>query len=100
MTDLERILQAVLSERGVQRHAVLAKSRGKKPIAEARQLGMYLSHVILPKSQSLTSIGEFYSRDRTTVRHAVEKYKKNRTPEVMKMEARLARTIAPVHTGE
>lgn len=99
MTDLERILHAVLSESGVQRHAVLGPRRGKKPIAEARQLGMYLSRKLLPH-QSLTSIGEFYQRDRTTVRHAVEKYNKNITPEVKKLEARLARTIFPVHVGQ
>ena len=43
-------------------------SRGRKPIALARQTAMYLSHVAF--GLSLTRVGVCFGRDRTTVRHA------------------------------
>ena len=45
-----------------------AASRGRKPIALARQTAMYLSHVAF--GLSLTRVGICFGRDRTTVRHA------------------------------
>jgi chromosomal replication initiation ATPase DnaA len=42
--------------------------RGRAPIASARQAAMYLAHVKL--GLSLTSVGEQFRRDRTTVAHA------------------------------
>ncbi len=95
MTDLERILQSVASEYGQQRHALLARSRGRKDVAEARQVAMYLATKACP-SKSLTAIGEFFGRDRTTVRHAAAKVAGALTPKVRQMEKRLVRTIAPV----
>lgn len=97
MTDLDRILQAVGSEYGQQRHALLATSRGRKDVADARQVAMYLATQLCP-SLSLTAIGAFFGRDRTTVRHAREKVAGLDDNKVKKMEARLARTIAPLHT--
>lgn len=105
MTDLERILHAVGSEYGQQRHALLARTRGRKDVAEARQVAMYLSHKLCP-SLSLTAIGEFFGRDRTTVRHAFEKVgvrhftadpkEKAAARRVDQLEKRLVRTVAPV----
>ena len=95
MTDLERILHAVGSEYGQQRHALLAHSRGRKDVAEARQVAMYLATKVCP-SKSLTAIGEFFGRDRTTVRHAADKVAGALTPKVRQLEKRLVRTIAPV----
>lgn len=97
MTDLDRILQAVGSEYGQQRHALLARSRGRKDVALARMVAMYLATRLLP-SQSMTSIGGFFGRDRTTVRHARDKVGAMDDKRVKKLEARLARTIAPVHS--
>lgn len=99
MTDLDRILQAVGSEYGQQRHALLATSRGRKDVAHARMVAMYLATQMCP-SLSLTAIGAFFGRDRTTVRHAREKVAAMGDKNVKKMEARLARAIAPVRTGE
>lgn len=48
--------------------AVLGASRDSRPIARARQLAMYLAHVIL--GETLTSIGQAFGRDRTTVSYA------------------------------
>ena|SRR6218665_1797795 len=44
------------------------KSRSRLPVARARQLAMYLSHVVL--GRSLIEIGEAFGRDRTTVSYA------------------------------
>lgn len=44
------------------------RSRCRKKTALARQLAMYLAHVVL--GRSLTEIGEAFGRDRTTVSHA------------------------------
>ena len=43
-------------------------SRSRAPIAATRQLAMYMMHVVL--GRSLTEVGKFYSRDRTTVSYA------------------------------
>lgn len=43
-------------------------TRGRAPIAFARQIAMYLSHVAC--GQSLTDVGRIFARDRTTVAHA------------------------------
>jgi len=43
-------------------------SRCRTDTARARQLAMYLSHVVL--GRSLTEIGDAFGRDRTTVAHA------------------------------
>jgi chromosomal replication initiation ATPase DnaA len=43
-------------------------SRGRQPVALARQMAMYLAHVAF--GLSFTRIGICFGRDRTTVRHA------------------------------
>lgn len=55
---------------GVDREALQAKSRCIRPVAETRQLGMYLAHTLF--SASLTRTGLLFGRDRTTVRHACQ----------------------------
>lgn len=45
-----------------------AASRGRGPVARARQRAMYLAHVVF--GISLTRVGVCFGRDRTTVRHA------------------------------
>ena len=45
-------------------------TRGRAPIAVARQVAMYLAHVTL--GLDFTSVGRLYGRDRTTVAHACE----------------------------
>jgi Bacterial dnaA protein helix-turn-helix len=45
-------------------------SRGRAPVAQARQVSMYLAHVCL--SCSLSQVGQMFNRDRTTVAHACE----------------------------
>jgi len=43
-------------------------SRSRAPIAATRQLAMYMMHVVI--GRSLTEVGRFFGRDRTTVSHA------------------------------
>lgn len=104
MNDLERVLDAVSIEYGQERHALLAGSRGRKDLAEARQVAMYLAVKVCP-SKSLTTIGLFFGRDRTTVRHSVEKItkacgrmSKDLPPldRIKRLEVQLVSTIAPV----
>jgi len=97
VTDLDRILDAVGNQYGQQRHALLARTRGRKDVAEARMVAMYLATRLKPQ-MSLTSIGEYFGRDRTTVRHAREKMKIAGDWRIGKLEANLARAITPVHT--
>jgi len=62
------ILSLVARERGVPVGLLLHKSRCAADVAEARQLAMYLMHVVLQRP--MTEIGAFFGRDRTTVSHA------------------------------
>ena len=55
---------------------VRAGSRGRAPIALARQAAMYLAHVKL--GLSLTSVGEYFGRDRTTVAYACARIEDSR----------------------
>ncbi|MBN9444923.1 MAG: chromosomal replication initiator DnaA [Bosea sp.] len=59
---------AVAAAAGVASPAIRARSRGRKPVANARQRAMYLAHVTF--GLSLTRVGACFGRDRTTVRHA------------------------------
>ena len=45
-----------------------ADSRSVRPVARARQAGMYLAHVVF--SANLTRAGRVFGRDRTTARYA------------------------------
>ncbi len=62
------VVRLVARERKVPVRQLLANSRRRAGVARARQLAMYLAHVVL--SHSLTSVGEAFGRDRTTVSHA------------------------------
>lgn len=65
ITDVVRL---VARERRVSVRQILSPSRCRVGVARARQLAMYLAHVVL--SHSLTAVGEAFGRDRTTVSHA------------------------------
>jgi chromosomal replication initiation ATPase DnaA len=47
---------------------IRAPSRGSASVAFARQVAMYLAHIVL--GHSYTAIGHSFGRDRTTVAHA------------------------------
>ena len=58
----------VAHEKHVPIRMLTHRSRCRKQTALARQLAMYLAHVVL--GRSLTEIGNAFGRDRTTVSHA------------------------------
>lgn len=63
-----RVLQLVATRRNVPTLLLLHPSRCGADVAAARQLAMYLMHVVL--QQNYQDIGRFFGRDRTTVAHA------------------------------
>jgi hypothetical protein len=76
--------------------AVFAETRGQKPIAEARQLAMYLTHVSY--AMSLARVARVFGRDRSTVSHACHLIEDRRDdPDFDHMVARLeeALRVAP-----
>lgn len=62
------VIALVAREKRVPIRLIIHKSRCRPPTARARQLAMYLSHVVL--GRSLTEIGGAFGRDRTTVSYA------------------------------
>jgi chromosomal replication initiation ATPase DnaA len=62
------VMMLVARTRGVAISQMLGRNRGRADVAAARQLAMYLCHVGL--GRSLTEVGRFFGRDRTTVAHA------------------------------
>lgn len=86
------LTQLVAQERGVSMTKLLRRSRGSGRAASARQLAIYLSHVLLERPQDV--VAALFSRDRTTVTHAVQAVEDRRdTPEleqeIARIEARL-----------
>lgn len=99
--EVARLVGLVAAERKVPTLLMLHPSRCGAEVAEARQLAMYLMHVILRRSYG--EIGRFFGRDRTTVAHACAHIEDLRDSpgfeaEVQRLEAVLA-TAAP-ETGE
>lgn len=62
------LVALVARERRVPSSDLFSPARCNARIAAARQLAMYLCHVLL--EMSMTDVGIFFGRDRTTVRHA------------------------------
>ncbi|QIG74934.1 chromosomal replication initiator DnaA-like protein [Rhizobium phage RHph_I72] len=68
--EFEGVLQDVQTKFGVTREELLCPSRGSAAVAEIRQQAMYECWL---KERNFTAVGNFFVRDRTTVRHAVRK---------------------------
>ncbi len=84
------LTQAVAGERHVSMTALLRRSRGSGASAAARQLAIYLAHVVLQRPQDV--VAELFARDRTTVAHACRAVEDRRDdPE---LEAEIARIEA------
>jgi hypothetical protein len=64
----EAIEQVVAQVFGVGREDLRRLSRGRARVALARQVAMYLAHVVC--GLTLTDTGKLFGRDRTTVAHA------------------------------
>lgn len=61
----ERVVEQVF---GISRLELSGTSRGHARAAFARQIGMYITHVVC--GLTLTDVGRAFERDRTTVAHA------------------------------
>lgn len=89
-----RILDLVGAARGVTRSEILSRRRCSREVVSARQLAMYLVHVLL--GRTYLEVGRLFGRDRTTVSHAcarVEDQREDRSVferEVAAIEAALA----------
>ncbi len=70
------MVEYVAAATGVQHRDFFARSRLKQNVADARQLAMYLAHVLL--GLTLTQVGGFFGRDRTTVAHACSRIEDER----------------------
>ncbi|WP_268905755.1 helix-turn-helix domain-containing protein [Devosia sediminis] len=66
--DIHRVVAMVSRHSKVPQPLIFSRSRCRIGTARARQLAMYLSHVIL--GETLTAIGIAFGRDRTTVSYA------------------------------
>ncbi len=64
----EALLALVAEALDVPEAVLLHQQRCRRPIARARQLAMYLMHVILQRDYA--EVGRFFHRDRTTVSYA------------------------------
>lgn len=62
------LIRFVAAARGVPTRQLLLPKRGEADVALARQLAMYLMHVVLGRLYH--DVGRFFGRDRTTVSHA------------------------------
>lgn len=62
------VIALVSRQKNVPHRLMLHKSRGCLATARARQIAMYLSHVVF--GLSLSEIGKAFGRDRTTVSYA------------------------------
>ncbi|WP_224701702.1 helix-turn-helix domain-containing protein [Devosia aquimaris] len=62
------VIALVAQEKNLPPHLLVHPSRCRRATARARQLAMYLSHVVM--GHSLTEIARAFGRDRTTVSHA------------------------------
>jgi chromosomal replication initiation ATPase DnaA len=90
---LDRVVASVFA---VDTTLLKLPTRGRRPVAEARQVAMYLAHVSC--SQSLTSVGRIFERDRTTVAHACKRVEDRREdPQFDAAIDLLERTIRMIH---
>lgn len=95
---LARMAKEVVCEAyGFPHAALLAPDRGGAPVARARQIAMYLAHVI--GGLSLNEVAAEFSRDRSTVSHACINIEDGRDSPIIEvqldyMEQRLRERIA------
>lgn len=84
------LARLVAEERGVSLTKMLRRSRGSGRAASARQLAIYLSHVLLERPQDV--VAYLFSRDRSTVAHSVQAVEDRR--ETPSLEAEIGRIEA------
>lgn len=78
------LARAVADHHGVTFQELFHHSRSRAPIATTRQIAMYLLHVLV--GRTLTEVGEFFRRDRTTVAHACARIEDMRDDDKFEIE--------------
>lgn len=96
------VITLVARRKHVPIRLLLHKSRGHPSTVQARQLAMYLSHVV--RGRSLAEIGRIFGRDRTTVSYACARIEDMRDDrgfdeEVSLLEQLLASSAPPSGAG-
>jgi chromosomal replication initiation ATPase DnaA len=95
---LRHLIEAAIGDVfGVPRAHLSAPSRGKAPVALARQAAMYLAHVSC--GLSLTDVGLIFARDRTTVAHACAVIEDRRDDPVFDHALELMEWMVPTLVG-
>lgn len=72
----KEVLRLVSLGTNISPELLLHHSRCKSYVSDARQLAMYLLHVCMGRSMS--EVGRFFGRDRTTVSHACNRIEDRR----------------------
>ncbi len=95
---LRTVIEATIAEVfGVAAAELSRPSRGKAPVALARQAAMYLAHVSC--GLTLTDVGLVFARDRTTVAHACAVIEDRRDNLVFDRTLELMEWIVPSLVG-
>jgi len=63
---------------------IFQHTRSRAPIAATRQLAMYMMHVVI--GRTLTEVGKFFGRDRTTVAYACARIEDMRDDEMFDLK--------------
>ena len=96
---LRRIIEGAIGDIfGVPKADLSKASRGKAPVALARQVAMYVAHVAC--GLSLTQVGQIFARDRTTVAHACAVVEDKRDDPVFDRALELMEWIVPAMVGQ
>lgn len=96
---VRRLIEAAIGDVfGVARADLGRQSRGKAPVALARQAAMYLAHVSC--GLNLTDVGRIFARDRTTVAHACAVIEDRRDDPVFDRALELMEWIVPTLVGQ
>lgn len=95
---LRRIIEGAIGDIfGVPKSDLSKPSRGKAPVALARQVAMYIAHVTC--GLSLTDVGLIFARDRTTVAHACAVVEDKRDDPIFDSALELMEWIVPAMVG-
>lgn len=95
---LRRVIEGAIGDMfGVPQSDLSRQSRGKAPVALARQAAMYLAHVSC--GLTLTDVGQIFARDRTTVAHACAVIEDRRDDPVFDRALELMEWIIPSLIG-
>jgi hypothetical protein len=95
---LRHVIEAAIADIfGVPHTEIAQASRGKAPVARARQIAMYLAHVSC--GLNLTDGGSIFARDRTTVAHACAVIEDRRDDPIFDRAIELMEWIIPSIAG-